>query len=124
MVITVMIVDDQPSVLQALRECFALEPDLKIVGEACDGNVALALAETLQPDVVVTDIKMPSMDGIAVTEALKKSVPEVRVIILTIHEDSSTRSRAFAAGAMAFVAKHEPVEVLLEAIYETVGKYE
>jgi DNA-binding NarL/FixJ family response regulator len=121
LVISVLLVDDQPSVLQALRECFALEPELQIVGEAGDGKVALALAENLHPDVVVTDIKMPSMDGIAVTAALKKAAPEVQVVILTVHEDSATRARAVAAGAVAFVAKHEPAEVLLEAIYRAVG---
>jgi DNA-binding NarL/FixJ family response regulator len=120
--ITVLLADDQPSVLQALRECFALEPELRIVGEAGDGKVALALAQRLHPDVVVTDIKMPNMDGIAVTQALQEVAPEVRVVILTVYEDVATRAQAEAAGAAAFVAKHEPAEVLLEAIYRAVGE--
>ena len=122
LVITVLLADDQPSVLQALRECFALEPELRIVGEAGDGKVALALAQRLHPDVVVTDIKMPNMDGIAVTQALQEVAPDVRVVILTVYEDIATRAQAVAAGAVAFVAKHEPAEVLLEAIYSAVGE--
>lgn len=122
--ITMLLVDDQPSVLQALRECFALEPNLQIVGEALDGEIALALAQKLHPDVMVTDVKMPNMDGITATEAMRELVPDTKVVILTVHDNKATRVQAFAAGAVAFIAKHEPAEALLEAIYGAVGRNE
>lgn len=118
--ITMLLVDDQPSVLQALRECFALEPDLEIVGEAADGEIALALAQQLHPDIMLTDIKMPHMDGIAATEALRELSPDTKVVILTVHDNKAMRVQAFAAGAVAFIAKHEPAEALLEAIHKAV----
>jgi len=115
--ITMLLVDDQPSVLQALRVCFALEPNLEIVGEALDGEIALALAQQLQPDIMLTDVKMPNMDGITATEALRVLAPDTQVVILSVHDNKATRVQAFAAGAVAFIAKHEPAEALLDAIY-------
>ena len=115
--VTMIIVDDQPSVLDALRECLGLESDLMILGEAEDGVAAVELAQRLRPDVVLTDIKMPNMDGIAATAALQKIMPEAKVVILTIYDNETVRTQALAAGASAFVGKHEPAEVLLEAIH-------
>ena len=120
--ITMLLVDDQPSVLQALRECFALEPNLEIVGEALDGEIALALAEKLHPDIMLTDVAMPNMDGIAATEALRELSPDTRVVILSVHDNKATRVQALAAGAVAFIAKHEPAEALLDAIYRAAGQ--
>jgi DNA-binding NarL/FixJ family response regulator len=120
--ITMLLVDDQPSVLQALRECFALEPNLQIVGEALDGEIALALAQQLHPDIMLTDVSMPNMDGIAATEALRELSPDTRVVILSVHDNKATRVQALAAGAVAFIAKHEPAEALLEAIYKAAGQ--
>jgi DNA-binding NarL/FixJ family response regulator len=117
-----LLVDDQPSVLQALRECFALEPNLKIVGEALDGEIALVLAEKLHPDIMLTDVAMPNMDGIAATEALRELSPDTRVVILSVHDNKATRVQALAAGAVAFIAKHEPAEALLDAIYRAAGQ--
>ncbi len=122
--ITMLLVDDQPAVLQALRECFALEPDLKIVGEAEDGEAALALARDLHPDIMLTDIAMPNMDGIAATEAIQRLSPDTKVVILTVHDNKAMRVQAFAAGAVAFIAKHEPAETLLDAIHKAVGSIE
>lgn len=119
---TMLIVDDQPSVLNALRQCFALEPDMVIIGNAEDGAEAIRLAERLHPDVVLTDIGMPDMDGIAVTIALRKADPHTKVVILSIHDDPTTRARAKAAGADAFVAKHDPAEVLIAAIRRVTGQ--
>ncbi|MEO8287479.1 MAG: response regulator transcription factor [Chloroflexota bacterium] len=114
--LTILIVDDQPSVLAALEQCFALEPDLSIVGYAADGNEALALAQQLHPDIVLTDIKMPNMNGIAATVALRAVAPEIKVVILTVYDNPATRAQALAAGADAFVAKHDDADVLLAAI--------
>jgi DNA-binding NarL/FixJ family response regulator len=117
-----LLVDDQPSVLNALRECLGLEPDLSIVGDAGDGNEALDLARDLHPDIVLTDLKMPGLDGFATTMALRKLLPNTQVIILSIYDDSATRAQAEAAGAFAFVAKHETAEVLIAAIRRAAAR--
>jgi DNA-binding NarL/FixJ family response regulator len=94
----------------------ALEPDLEIIGEAGDGTEALAQVAALRPDVVVMDVALPRLDGLAATEALRTTVPTSAVVMLTLHDDAATRARAAAAGAIAFVAKHEPAEALPAAI--------
>src|SRR5438445_7643898 len=85
--IRVLLVDDQPVVLRGLRVRFQLEPDMQVVGEASTGREALALAQTLSPDVVLLDIEMPGMDGIEATAALRVVVPQSAVVILSIHAD-------------------------------------
>lgn len=120
--ITLLLVDDQPSVRTALRSCLSLEPDLQIVGEADGGTAALAQAQALRPDVMLADVKMPDMDGIAATEALRQLAPGTQVVILTLYDDRDTRAKAHAAGAAAFVAKHEPLESLLTVIRQVAGK--
>jgi two-component system, NarL family, response regulator DesR len=119
MAITLIIVDDQPSIRHAVRECLALEPGLLVVGEAEDGTEALAMARDLRPNVVLTDIKMGGIDGFAVAEEVRRLLPGTRVIILTVHDSLANRERARQAGASAFVAKHEPAEALLSTILST-----
>lgn len=94
----------------------ALEADLQIVGEARDGNEALEVVSRLKPDVVVMDMEMPIMDGLAAAEALQSLAPECQVIILTIHDDETTRKKAKASGAAGFVSKHADDAVLLNII--------
>ena len=117
--IHVLLVDDQAVVRRALRACFHLEPDLQVVGEASSGSEALTLAQTLTPDVVLMDIEMPEMDGIAATAALRRAVPQSAVVILSIYDDAQTRRRAQAAGAVAFVEKLGATDNLLAAIRRT-----
>jgi DNA-binding NarL/FixJ family response regulator len=114
--IMVLLVDDQPAMRQGLRLRLAIESDITVVGEAGDGQSAVDLAGTLTPDVVVMDVTMPGMDGIAATRALRAAVPSSAVVILTLHDDAATRHRASLAGAAAFVAKHHPPSELLAAI--------
>src|SRR4249919_762981 len=101
--IRVLLIDDQAVVRRALRVRFHLEPDLQVVGEASTGREALSLAQTLTPDVVLMDIQMPDMDGIAATTALRRVVPQSVVVILSFYDDAQTRGQAQAAGAVAFV---------------------
>lgn len=112
----VLLVDDQPALRQGLRLRLAIEPDIAVIGEAGDGQAAVDLAGTLVPDVVVMDITMPGMDGIAATRALRKAMPTSAVVILTLHDDTATRNQALEAGAVALVAKHQPSNDLLAAI--------
>ena len=116
MYIRVLLADDQPTIRQGLRLRLGLEPDIDVVGEASDGNDAVALATHLRPDVVIMDIAMPILDGIDATRELRTHAPSSAVVILSLHDDAATRNRARLAGAAAFVAKHEADHSLLEAI--------
>jgi DNA-binding NarL/FixJ family response regulator len=114
--ITILLVDDQPSVRQGLRMRLMLEPDVRIVGETDNGESALHLVASLDPDVVVMDIEMPVLDGIAATAQLHAGSARCGVVILTIHDDEDTRREALRAGARAFVGKHQAVEHLPSVI--------
>ena len=120
--IRVLLVDDQPIVRRGLRVRFRLEPDLQVVGEASTGTEALTLAQTLTPDVVLMDIQMPEMDGIAATAALRRVVPQSAVVILSIANDTQTRAQAQAAGAVAFVEKRGATDSLLAAIRQAAAQ--
>jgi len=120
--IRLLIVDDQSAVRQGLQMVLTAEPDLQVVGEASDGEGALSLAQTLNPDVVLMDVEMPHADGIATTQALHTACPHAAVIMLSIHDDAHTRERAERAGAAAFVPKSMPAKVLLAAIRQAVAR--
>ena len=89
---------------------------LKIVGEACDGDEALRKARELKPDVVLMDISMPGMNGLTVTEVLRKEAPEVKVLILSVHSNRDYIFRVIQAGAHGYVSKEAPPAELLQAI--------
>jgi DNA-binding NarL/FixJ family response regulator len=99
----------------------ALDPEVAIVGEADDGVKALGLTRTLDPDVVLMDVEMPGMDGIAATSELRTIAPRSRVVILTLHDDADMQTRARAAGAAAFVGKCEATSALPAAIRRAVA---
>ncbi|MBN1977231.1 MAG: response regulator transcription factor [Anaerolineae bacterium] len=116
MVIKILLVDDQPAVRDGLRMRLALEPDLTIVGEAHDGQEAVILAQALVPDVVVMDVEMPGLDGIEAARQLRERDPTMAIVMLSIHCDATTQSRAREAGARAFVEKRAAIDVLLAEI--------
>jgi DNA-binding NarL/FixJ family response regulator len=94
----------------------ALEPDFTVVGEAADGWEALQEARELQPDVVVTGIHPPYLDGIALTGRLRRDFPDCAVIVLTLYDDAITRRHAEEAGAAVFISLQDPDEMLMSAI--------
>ena len=114
--IRLVLVDDQPSVRQGLRMRLTVEPDMMVVGEASNGREAITLVQQLAPDMVLMDVEMPEMDGIAATLAIRASIPRSAVVMLSIYDDVSTRARAHAVGAAAFVNKSGAIEVLLATI--------
>jgi DNA-binding NarL/FixJ family response regulator len=114
--IRVLLVDDIGEVRRGLKERLNFEPDIDVVGEAENSLDALEMAAKLRPEVVIMDLKMPWVDGIATTLALKATLPQSRVIMLSLYDDPVNRSRAKEAGAMAFIAKQAGETALLEAI--------
>ena len=114
--VRLLLVDNQPAIRTGLRMWLSLEPCLEVVGEASDGTEAISLTQALCPDVVLMDVEMPHMDGISATAALRSLAPQSVVVILTLHDDTATRTRAREAGAAAFVAKHRMEETLLAEI--------
>ena len=116
--IRLVVVDDQATVRQGLKMRLLLEPDISVVGEASSGQDALTLVQQICPDVVLMDVEMPDMDGIAATTALQSIVPHSATVMLSIHSDIITRALAQSAGARAFVEKLGSTEELLSAIRE------
>ena len=99
-----------------------LEPDLEVVGEAESGEAALQLVRFMSPDVVLMDVEMPDMDGIAATTALRSTSPQVAVVILSLYDDARTRELAREAGAAGFVPKHKAKTTLLATIRRVVSR--
>jgi len=116
MAIRVLIADDHSVVRQGLRMYLGSDPELEIVGEARDGAEALSLAEQLHPDVVLMDLLMPIMDGIAATAAIRRQVPDTEVVALTsVLEDKSVVD-AVRAGAIGYLLKDTEADELRQAI--------
>jgi DNA-binding NarL/FixJ family response regulator len=115
-IIKVLVADDHPVVRKGLQTLLARQGHLRIVGEAADGDEALRKARELSPDVVLMDISMPGMNGLAVTEVLRKEAPEMKVLILSVHSNKDYIFRVIQAGAHGYVSKEAPPEELLRAI--------
>ena len=118
MTIRILIADDHSVIRAGLRTILSAQPDLEIVGEAADGNEALRLAGELQPDVMLTDISMPGPvgGGITVARRLHETLPGIRVLILTVHEDESLLREAIQAGAAGYIVKRAAETELVNAI--------
>ena len=114
--IRVLLVDDQQLVRQGLRMRLEIEPDIEVIGEAGDGREVPRAVLSLSPDVVLMDVAMPGVDGIAAAGSLGEANPRVAVVMLSLYDDADTRDRALAAGAFGFVGKHRPEGEMVEEI--------
>lgn len=117
MPIQILIADDHGVLRAGLRALLSAESNLKVVGEAGDGDEALRLANQLRPDIVLLDVTMPGPGGIEVTRRLKESLPETRVLILTLHEDTSLLREALRVGAAGYIIKRAVDVELITAIH-------
>jgi len=113
-VISVLIVDDHPVVRQGLRALLDVQDDIVVAGEAGDGATAVSLAMSLRPDIVLLDLKLPGMDGVAVLEPLRAS--GLRVLVLTSATEPSVAARAVRAGAAGVLYKDIDPDALVRAI--------
>ena len=114
--IRIILVDDHPVVRQGLRKILSTFEEIAIEGEAGSGREAIELARTMKPDVVVMDISMPEMSGIEATSILRRDLPEVKVLALSMHEDPSYVKQALRAGARGYMLKDSPPKDLVDAI--------
>jgi len=115
-VIKVLIVDDIPETRDNLKKLLAFEPDIDVIGTAGTGREGLELAQEASPDIILMDINMPDMDGIAATEAIRKTVPRASVIMMSVQNEADYMRRAMLAGARYFLTK--PISG--EELYSTV----
>jgi two-component system nitrate/nitrite response regulator NarL len=118
-IINVLVVDDHPVVRKGLLSCLSSRENLKIVGEASNGAEAIKMVKQFAPDIVLMDISMPGMDGLEVTETLRKEAPQTKVLILSMQASRDPVLRIIKAGARGYVLKDAPTDELVSAI-ETV----
>ncbi|MCA3747969.1 MAG: response regulator transcription factor [Rubrobacter sp.] len=112
----VLICDDHPVVRTGLNGMLSGEPDLEVLGEAANGREAVELARALHPDLVLMDLRMPEMDGVAATERILAERPQTRVLVLTTYDSDADILRAVEAGASGYLLKDTPREELFAAI--------
>jgi DNA-binding NarL/FixJ family response regulator len=122
--VRIVIADDHPVFLQGLRQIIELEPGLEVVGEAGDGNSALEAIRIFKPGIVILDIEMPQLDGLAVTRRLREQKLPIEVILLTVHREESLLSYALELGVRGYVLKDSAVVDIVSCINAVVrGEY-
>ncbi len=118
--IRVMIVDDSRLTRISIRTTLkGVHQEIELVGEAEDGSQAIEMAGTIRPQVILMDIGMPIMDGVRATQQIKRSHPEIKVVMLTSHEDEEDVLDAFNSGANSYCLKETPPEMLVHVIKST-----
>jgi DNA-binding NarL/FixJ family response regulator len=116
-----LIADDHDLVREGLRAVLQAEEDLLVVGEAKDGHEALEMCRSLRPNLVLMDVRMPKMDGLEATRAIKEEMPEVSVIMVTMHENPDYLLEAIRAGAAGYILKDAQGERLVGAVRRTLN---
>jgi DNA-binding NarL/FixJ family response regulator len=117
--IRLVIVDDHPVVRDGLRGMLESQPDFEVVGEASDGEAAVRITNTLKPEIVLMDLRMPVMDGVTALREIKASNPQVQVLVLTTYDSDADILPAIEAGASGYLLKDSSREELYTAIRAT-----
>ena len=121
--IRILLVDDQELVCQGLKAMLSLESDLEVVGVANNGQMAVEQVETLQPDVVLMDIRMPIMDGREATRIICQQFPDTKVLAVSTFDEDDYIAHALKAGAKGYLLKDMPVEELAQAVRSVYRGY-
>ena len=119
--IKLLIAEDETVVRYALAQLLGAEDDIDVVAEAGDGQAAVVRARQHRPDVILMDLNMPKMDGIAAARQIKEEMPECAIVVLTIYDDDEHLFQAIKAGASGYVLKDAPPEQAVEAIRAAAG---
>jgi len=114
--VKLLVADDHKIFRQGIKKLLEEEPDLQVVGEAADGREAVKKATELKPDVILMDIAMANLNGLEATKQIKKVLPDVKVIMLTMHKNEEYVLQSFQAGASGYILKEGAVEELVSAI--------
>ena len=114
--VRILLVDDHRILRQALARMLDTVEDFEVVGEAADGEEAIALARTRRPDVILMDVSMPRLNGIDATKRIHEETPGVRIIGLSMHDDANVKASMRQAGAFCHIGKGGPLDVLFAAI--------
>ncbi len=118
--IRVMLVEDSAVIRFAVKLSLKLNPDISIVGEACDGRSAVSMAQRLQPDVALVDIGLPVLDGIQATNLIKRASPQIKILMFTSYESDADFYAAMAAGADGYCLKSLPAGELVFSITKVI----
>src|SRR3712207_3943557 len=117
----VLIADDHDLVREGLLAVLEGEPDLEVVGEAKNGREALEMCRQVRPDLILMDVRMPEMDGLAATRAIKEELPTTSVVMVTMHENPDYLLEAIRAGAAGYILKDAEGERLVGAVRRTLN---
>lgn len=112
----IFLVDDHAVVREGLKALVNAQSDMRVIGEASDGRTGWQEARNCQPDVVVLDISMPNMNGMQVTAQLKRDCPNLKVLVLSVHEEPIYLRELLAVGAVGYILKHAAADTLIHAI--------
>jgi DNA-binding NarL/FixJ family response regulator len=116
-VVRILVADDHPLTRDGIKAALALDAELEVVGEASDGQEAVHLAEQVQPDVVLMDVRMPVLGGIGATQTISRTVPNARVVMLTAEETQARVGEAIQAGAAGYLLKDIDARELARAVH-------
>jgi DNA-binding NarL/FixJ family response regulator len=116
----ILIVDDHPALREGLKAILSIQPNFEIVGGAADGLEALYFVERLQPDLVLMDLSMPRMDGIATTREIKKKWPRTKILVFTNHNTPEYGTAALKAGADGYLLKDSTSAKLIQSIKDVM----
>jgi len=119
--VKIVLADDHALVREYVKDWLKEEPGLKVVGEASDGVEAVELTTRLKPDILVTDLKMPHLNGIEVTKRIRQLSPDTHVIVLSLYGDKVYVDAALKAGARAYVLKKLSSDGLTDAIHAVIA---
>jgi len=114
----VLLADDHPLFLEGVRRL--LETKYEVVGTVADGKALIVAAQNLQPDIIVVDISMPEMNGLAAAQVIRRTVPAAKFIVLSVHSDQAYAREAFRVGVRGFVSKRAAAAELLTAIKQVL----
>lgn len=112
----IFLADDHVVVREGLKALINAQPDMTVIGEAGDGQSAWQQAQDCQPDIVIMDITMPGMNGVQATAQLKRVCPQIKILALSVHDDTSYLRQLLAAGAAGYILKHAAANDLIQAI--------
>jgi len=121
MSVSILLADDHAVVRHGLRALLEAEPEFRIVGEAADGLKVTDMVEQFKPDVLITDLMMPGLNGLEIARQVKQRAPHTRVVILSMHANEAYVLEALRNGAMGYVLKESTGQELVEAVHEVVA---